>query len=92
MKYIIKNCPSCRNYNVFGLPKEGCCYHYMDYCKNYSNCLLKQIVEKCKHMQAEFDAEVRNGKYQEKFKWFKSGRSDAGGELLYLIEIEEINE
>ena len=77
MRYIVKICPSCKNYNVFGLPKEGCCYHYMDYCKNYSNCLLKQIAGECKE-EIEILPEIQRG--------------DLAERIFSLLEIEEINE
>lgn len=46
-KYIIKNCPACRPYDVFGRDNEGCCYLKMEYCKDVDDCVMKQIVEKC---------------------------------------------
>lgn len=53
---IIKNCPSCQDYDVFGLPNEGCCYHYNDYCKYHDDCIIKQIVNECNwEIQAEPD-------------------------------------
>lgn len=84
-KYIIKNCPSCRNYNVFGLPKEDCYYNYMDYCKNHSDCLLKQIVEKCK--DAQKTQWVKNKK-----KPYSPSKAAFAREILKLLEIEEVNE
>ena len=50
MKYIIKNCPACRDYDVFGKDNEGCCYLYNDYCIKNNDCLLKQIVNKCQNV------------------------------------------
>lgn len=47
-KYIITNCPSCRDFDVFGLPNKGCCYNFNDYCSRHNECVLKQIVELCK--------------------------------------------
>ena len=42
MKYIIKNCP------VFNAKHEICNKKSkVIYCKNITDCLLKQIVEKC---------------------------------------------
>lgn len=46
---LVKNCPCYRDYDVFGLPNEGCCYNYMDYCKNHDNCIMKEIMRKCKN-------------------------------------------
>lgn len=47
--------------------------------------LLNKISEVCQSQFAEFDDEIKNGNYDGKFKWFKSGRSDAGKEVLEII-------
>ena len=44
----IKGCPAYRDYDVFGLPNEGCCYCYMTYCKDVENCSIKEVIKKCK--------------------------------------------
>lgn len=44
----IKGCPAWRDYDVFGLPNEGCCYCFMTYCKDVENCPIKEVVKKCK--------------------------------------------
>lgn len=44
---IINNCPACRDYDVFGIDKKGCCYLYNDFCYNIEDCIIKQIVSKC---------------------------------------------
>lgn len=56
MKYIIENCPSYRNYNVFGAIDKPCCYNYFDYCENIEDCPIKQVVQKC--LQPTFIPEV----------------------------------
>ena len=77
VSYIIKNCPvhACI---------DGCAY-----CEYDNECLLKQIAEKCKHMQSEFTPDLKSDKYPDKYRFFKSGRADAGEEILSLLEIEE---
>lgn len=50
---------------------------------------LKKISECCKQQQAEYDEDIKNGNYDKKFKWFKAGRSDAGKEILDLIQENE---
>lgn len=47
MQFIIKNCPACRNYDVFGRDNEGCCYLQMKYCKDVKDCIMKRIVTLC---------------------------------------------
>ena len=42
-----ERCPAYRDYDVFGLPDEGCCFCYMTYCKDVKECLIKEIVRKC---------------------------------------------
>ena len=44
----IKGCPAWRDYDVFGLPNEGCCYCFMTYCKNVATCPIKEVIKKCK--------------------------------------------
>ena len=48
MEKGIKGCPAYRDYDVFGLPSEGCCYCYMTYCKDVEKCTIKEIIKKCK--------------------------------------------
>ena len=72
-KYIIKNCPAllisgiCNGRNVKGLA-----------CKNNTNCLLKQIVEKCRDVSGYSD--------------FAFGQRDKADEILSILEIEECKE
>ena len=88
MKYIIKNCP-CYNKDYSCQSKNNIIGKY---CKDIADCLLKRIVEKCKYQSAEFDDKIKNGNYHDKYKFFKSGRSDAGKEVLQLLEIEQVDE
>ncbi len=46
-KYIIKNCPACHNYsgNIYNCEQMRDTLYEL--CKDYTNCLLKRIVEKC---------------------------------------------
>jgi hypothetical protein len=50
MKYIVKNCPA--KYYEF-IDDEQKCFLKNKKCKHISDCLLKQIVEKCKSIDAE---------------------------------------
>lgn len=43
-KYIIKNCPSC----FLCSDKHVCDENNDKYCKDITDCVMKQIVEKCK--------------------------------------------
>lgn len=44
-KYVIKNCP---NYDDYFNPNETCRKKYSQYCQDCTDCLLKQIVKKCR--------------------------------------------
>lgn len=57
-KYVIKNCPACRQYNVFGVDDKPCCYSYMKYCQDCTDCKLKQIVDKCKKYIENYNDKV----------------------------------
>ena len=42
-----KGCPAYRDYDVFGLSNEGCCFCYMTYCTDIKKCPIKEIIRKC---------------------------------------------
>ena len=86
-KYIVKNCTSYRFDNICSQAGK-----YDVFCSNCTDCLIKRVIDKCKHMEAEFDDEIKNGNYIAKFKWFKSGRSDAGKDILDMFDIQEVEE
>ena len=90
MKYIIKNCPACYNYDG----KYGCEDNHDEqgrdtYCENISDCSLKKIVDKCtdkanlcKNCMGNF---LLNG--CEKCPFDTKGLAQ---EILNLLEIEEV--
>ena len=80
MSYIIKNCPA---------SQQGTCEKY-GMCQDYTDCLLKQIAEKAKYMKNEWGEDLLN--FPDKYKFFKSGRSEAGKEVLSLLDIEKCEE
>lgn len=88
MKYNIINCPAFNKvqYECSSQDTEHIC------CWMNEDCIMKQIIKKCKYQEKEFDEEIKNGNYPDKYKFFKSGRSDAGTETLNLLEIEEVND
>lgn len=49
-KYIIKNCPAC----FLCSDKHVCDENNDKYCKDITDCVLKQIVEKCKLFQNNY--------------------------------------
>ena len=91
-KYIIKNCPSCMEYIETNSARTYCCreFHHTAYCKEYTSCLLKQIVEICKQVDCDCLIDKR-----------KCGAMDSMSmccelfvkkDILKLLEIEEVNE
>lgn len=71
-KYIIKNCPAC-------LPMTKLCDSENTtkagmYCWDCTDCVMKQIVERCKH---KMDTEFNSG-------------SMFAEEILQLFDIEEV--
>ena len=72
-KYIIKNCPA-----IYGVFTDGCKKdHYEDgsvLCQNCSDCVIKQIIEKCKE---KMDTEFNSG-------------SIFAEEILKLLDIQEV--
>ena len=89
-RYIIKNCPCCWYINR-KFPDHADCgktykrtgfmgdTEYCEYCKDIPDCLLKQIVEKCKKNKfVGYGAiEVENPLYSE---------------IMQKLEIEEVDE
>ena len=82
-KYIIKNCPA-------KLPKSGLCIEapkkkaYL--CKDCTDCVMKQIVERCKKAQKEYPRHFSDGELD----MFVSGRNNLAGNILALLDIEEV--
>lgn len=86
MKYIIKNCPAC--------DKEFVCreHYFSTYCENYDDCLLKQIVEKCKNYKE--NCKIEGVCLDERLcsTCFLGGANELGEWILDDLEIEEVNE
>lgn len=67
-KYIVKNCPAYSDY----------CEEIKSYeCQDCTDCLIKQVIEKCKDVSGYSD--------------FAFGQRDKADEILQLFEIKEIN-
>ena len=81
-KYIIKNCPAF----IKGDPRPHKCKAYeRGICHTKSNCLLKQIVEKCKSDTCKIVEAKTN-----KFLGYRT--SPLAQEILSMLEIEECGE
>lgn len=96
MKYIIKNCPAYAK----GITMFDCTYEYTTqiFCKEITNCPLKQIVEKCKKIDCDILVNTSiNGKVRKN----RCGAMDGmplcceligKKDILSLLEIEEVDE
>ena len=91
-KYIIKNCPA---FSVCGIcvSQEAECL-----CKDCTDCLLKQIVKKCKNIACDV---LINTSINNKGRKNRCGAMDnmplcceliGKKDILSLLEIEEVNE
>ena len=74
-KYVVKNCP-----NVYGSYKSDydCDLKDNTCCENFTNCLIKQVIEKCKK------------EMQESEKWKIHGYLLAD-DILQLFDIQEVD-
>lgn len=77
-KYIIRNCP---NYDDYFYPNETCRKKYSQYCQDCTDCLLKQIVEKCKRTLS-----INKGSENE----FTLGKMTFAEFILKDIDIQEV--
>lgn len=80
MKYIVKNCPAITEYKFPDKVHKDCCQCTYGYCKNI-NCVIKQIIELCKHYKKHSDC----GRDCPSFGGFLN-------KLLNKLDIEEIRE
>ena len=96
MKYIIKNCPSLNR--ARNLCNEIICTCYADCnmgkpvvnCQYCTDCLLKQIVKKCRFW-INFCKECRETDILCEDCTY-SGKADFAKEILSMLEIEECEE
>ena len=80
MRYIIKNCPMCEDF----------CEVVKSYeCQNVENCLLKQIVEKCKNYKESCEIEGNCLDKRLCSTCFLGGANELGEWILDDLEIEE---
>lgn len=82
-KYIVKNCTSL---DSNGTTCQDCSYEDCgaDNCINRTDCIMKQIVEKCKKIQ---ELEYQKGR----LKYKSPSKAKFGREILELLDIEELN-
>lgn len=79
-KYIVKNC---RAYN------EPWCGDSMDNCINCTNCVIKQVIEKCKGVISNYsNLEILRTACETSEAY---GKANIAEQILQLFDIEEIN-
>lgn len=99
MSYVIRNCPCyCEKLlshdfstNTSKVADKGVCIGSIsnsDYhCQNCTDCVMKQIVERCREAQKEYPRHFPDGELD----MFVSGRNNLAGITLALLDIQEVN-
>lgn len=77
-KYIIKNCPAC----FLCSDKHVCDENNDKYCKDITDCVMKQIVELCKPVKKEY--------LEHKLDALIAGKFNIAGKILLLLDIQEV--
>lgn len=85
-KYIIKNCPAL--YQIKGMTNECLDGNYQ--CQDCTDCLLKQIVEKCKNYKE--DCKIKGNCLDERLcsTCFLGGANELGEWILDDLDIQEV--
>lgn len=84
-KYIVKNCPSAyQDYRMRYL----CDYNYDEPCKDCTDCLIKQVIEKCKKKK-EWFSKLPDGVAFDLTTLLGGNLQDV---ILQLFEIEEFEQ
>lgn len=87
-KYIVKNCP------CLGFQIGYYCSDRADYCKNCTDCRIKQVIEKCKEAISQgcliCNEEKRAKSFIECTDCIVDGRGNFADEILQLFNIEGV--
>ena len=76
MRYIVKNCPARPI-----IWNNNWCNKEQQFCQNCTDCVIKQVIEKCKH-EAHGDT----------WQIVRAGDVFLANDILRLFDIEEIRE
>lgn len=89
-KYIIRNCPAYDydeefNYHICKQPliPYECS---VDDCQDCNDCVMKQVVERCREAQKEYPRHFPDGETD----MFVSGRNNLAGIILALLDVQEV--
>ena len=84
MKYIVKNCP--------GQPiiwNDNWCNKEQQFCQNCTDCVIKQVIEKCKSAVSNYsNLEILRTACETSEAY---GKANIAEQILQLFDIEEIN-
>lgn len=87
-KYIIKNCPACRQYQVGIYTCDDLYDCDLQRCQDCTDCVMKQIVEKCKkEIRVYRNTLLPN----DGTNTLHFGRQSFAYDILQMLDIEEIN-
>lgn len=95
MKYIIKNCPALSYGKGLRFKK---CYrtNWKEYCKDCSDCVIKQIVGLCKEVKEKdpivAERDKQTGEIISIGGWIENPVYDFAQKILQVLEIEEVDE
>lgn len=81
MKYIVKNCPACRQYQVGIYTCDDFYDCDLQRCQDCTDCVIKQVIEKCMH-EAHGDP----------WQIVRAGDVFLANDILKLFDIEEVSE
>ena len=83
-KYIVKNCPCYMNQ-----PEADCWADQLSWCENCTDCVIKQVVEKCKGAVSNYsNLEILRTACETSDAY---GKANIAEQILQLFDIEEIN-
>ncbi len=87
MKYIVKNCPACRQYQVGIYTCDDLYDCDLQRCQDCIDCVIKQVIEKLN--EADNSCE---GKNCSECSGFYICHSQFANKILQLFNIEEVSE
>jgi hypothetical protein len=83
-KYIIKNCPC-----YYNKPEADCWADQLNWCQNYTDCVLKQIVELCKGA-VEICSNCDDSLEGACINCTLGSKAVQGDKILKLLDIQEV--
>ena len=85
IKYIVKNCPTFNENKMFYYSCKNLNVEPID-CQDCTDCIIKQVIEKCKQIENECPCEFQGF---DCWECHISGQKSLAQQILQLFEIEE---